>query len=861
MAAKESRLTEIYKSEKSRGGGLASAIGKRAVERIDPRQIFNQGGILAAVLPAMFKAYKATSGASRTPSPTKESAVSSSTDKKLDDIDKNTRIFAKNSLVLPAMARDMNLMRQNIAKLVKVQGGKPTYKADAFFKRASEREAEYEAKFGKESTKATTPTSEKTGKPKDLLSTLMGIGTVIAGAIAPILTSIKTLLDPLLDLAKTGVKLAFMAGGKVISAVAGSLSSVLRLAAPLLLNPAVLGLLGVGGIAWLLKYMMENGDQSLKPGDLTVASREGEGPSTPEEQAMVPGAPAPAPAPAAAAATEQEMQRGRGYNRSATEQEMQRGRGYNRAQTPTPAPAPAPASVTPTPTPAPVSTTPSTTETDLNKIFQFTARSGSRERFEQLQPDLKARLIQAATNYNNETGKKIQINSAVRTVEEQTKLWEQRVPGSETPNGMNAKLPNGLVIAHPKFGSSHYLGYAVDVDYRDPKVVAALNAAGLFQNVPNDPVHFSVGRGTKDVVVSGSGQPVMTGAGVPLTSPDYGAPAPAPAPATPSPTPARPGGIDTSKAIVRPPTKQATENLSGIASALQGQGFKDQNFINAALGTIYKETQGKPISENLDYSNTDLTRTRKTFGIDSNKVSDEELRKITQQGPEQFAEFVYGHKTAKGKQLGNTEPGDGWKYRGRGYIQLTGKGNYAAASQAIFGDDRLVKNPDLVNDPKVAELTAAYFLKTNTARTAKNLGIDMNQPLSQEDATRLAVGTVAGGVDPLAKNVNPIILEGAQKAHKFTEMLSSGAIQIPGVSGGTALAANRPSTSGQTLSTATTSFADTMRQTIQPPNVVVNAPTNNNIQGGGSKQQQAYNQANVVDTELMKLLVGRTVTI
>ena len=57
--------------------------------------------------------------------------------------------------------------------------------------------------------------------------------------------------------------------------------------------------------------------------------------------------------------------------------------------------------------------------------------------------------------------------------------------------------------------------------------------------------------------------------------------------------------------------------------------------------------------------------------------------------------------------MGNTEDGDGWKYIGRGLIQLTGKDNYAAASEAL-GED-LVSNPQLVEEPRVAALTAGWF--------------------------------------------------------------------------------------------------------------------------------------------------------
>lgn len=55
------------------------------------------------------------------------------------------------------------------------------------------------------------------------------------------------------------------------------------------------------------------------------------------------------------------------------------------------------------------------------------------------------------------------------------------------------------------------------------------------------------------------------------------------------------------------------------------------------------------------------------------------------------------------RDLGNTEPGDGRRYAGKGFIQLTGRANYTQASQDIYGDDRLVKNPELVEqDPALS---------------------------------------------------------------------------------------------------------------------------------------------------------------
>lgn len=74
----------------------------------------------------------------------------------------------------------------------------------------------------------------------------------------------------------------------------------------------------------------------------------------------------------------------------------------------------------------------------------------------------------------------------------------------------------------------------------------------------------------------------------------------------------------------------------------------------------------------------------------------------------------------KAKSLGNTKPGDGAKYAGRGYIQLTGKYNYAAASKAIYGDDRLVRDPSLVEKPEVAAKTSVWYWQNRVSNKIKN---------------------------------------------------------------------------------------------------------------------------------------------
>ena len=83
----------------------------------------------------------------------------------------------------------------------------------------------------------------------------------------------------------------------------------------------------------------------------------------------------------------------------------------------------------------------------------------------------------------------------------------------------------------------------------------------------------------------------------------------------------------------------------------------------------------------------------------------EDANNLVKQGPDAVAEVIYGGR------MGNDKPGDGAKYVGRGYIQLTGKDAYKAISKMMFNDDRLVKNPELANDPKIAADMIPVFMK------------------------------------------------------------------------------------------------------------------------------------------------------
>ena len=64
------------------------------------------------------------------------------------------------------------------------------------------------------------------------------------------------------------------------------------------------------------------------------------------------------------------------------------------------------------------------------------------------------------------------------------------------------------------------------------------------------------------------------------------------------------------------------------------------------------------------------------------------------------------------KDLGNTQPGDGPRFKGRGPIQITGRTNYRSCSLALYGDERLLATPELLEQPEDGCRAAAWFWKT-----------------------------------------------------------------------------------------------------------------------------------------------------
>ena len=154
------------------------------------------------------------------------------------------------------------------------------------------------------------------------------------------------------------------------------------------------------------------------------------------------------------------------------------------------------------------------------------------------------------------------------------------------------------------------------------------------------------------------------------------------------------------------PVRNIQQNLPVVLGALVAPQLTEKNMVLMALATIRAETESfQPISEMQSRFNT--SPNGNPFDLYDNR-----------------------------KDLGNTGAPDGERFRGRGFIQLTGRTNYQIHGAAIGLDNGLIDNPDLANDPQIAARLLASFLKAHEVAIQHAL---------MEDDLRTARRLVNGG--------------------------------------------------------------------------------------------------------------------
>ncbi len=141
----------------------------------------------------------------------------------------------------------------------------------------------------------------------------------------------------------------------------------------------------------------------------------------------------------------------------------------------------------------------------------------------------------------------------------------------------------------------------------------------------------------------------------------------------------------------------------------------------------YESAGFRALVENLNYKAETLLR------VFPNRVKTlEQAQSLVAQGKEAIANAVYGNRP----DLGNTNPGDGFKYIGRGFLMITGRANYTRYA-AMIGQP-LVDQPELLEKPIFAAQAAAAFWKTT----------NINPKADADDVTAVT-RLVNGGVNGL----------------------------------------------------------------------------------------------------------------
>jgi len=184
---------------------------------------------------------------------------------------------------------------------------------------------------------------------------------------------------------------------------------------------------------------------------------------------------------------------------------------------------------------------------------------------------------------------------------------------------------------------------------------------------------------------------------------------------------------------------QLTLNL--MRDSLTKLGITNNFLIKGIIAEVYTET-AFVLKAEMSYRNTPVDRLRSIFGRKLINYSNDQLN-LLKQDDVKFFDVIYGG------MLGNTSPGDGFKYRGRGYNQITFKTNYQNIGSAIQVD--LVNHPDELMKGSVASLALAEYYKqtfstaiANGSLKAKLNITDLNQITTAELGVKAALQANAG---------------------------------------------------------------------------------------------------------------------
>lgn len=172
-------------------------------------------------------------------------------------------------------------------------------------------------------------------------------------------------------------------------------------------------------------------------------------------------------------------------------------------------------------------------------------------------------------------------------------------------------------------------------------------------------------------------------------------------------------------------TQRKIEAVAGVSQRVFVKyGLTSAMVVAHCMAQIsHENSAGTATRENMNYTNPD--RLMAVFGVGKHSAAITRAEALSLAGkPEQIAERVYGlGNPRKAKELGNTQPGDGFRYRGNGDLQTTGRaGHHRVAGRTGFDIER---DPGMLTDPAVSfEVAVAEFAALGCIKpaSADNIG-------------------------------------------------------------------------------------------------------------------------------------------
>lgn len=166
--------------------------------------------------------------------------------------------------------------------------------------------------------------------------------------------------------------------------------------------------------------------------------------------------------------------------------------------------------------------------------------------------------------------------------------------------------------------------------------------------------------------------------------------------------------------LMLPQNNSLEEWIDPVNSVLTDYEINTDERIAAFISqTAHESLDWTVLEENLNYSSNGLLR---IFP----KYFNQALATQYNRKPEMIANRVYANRMGNGTE----ESGEGYLYRGRGILQITGKNNYTEFSQFCFGNTFAVDNPDVVLEKEYALRSACwYWTKNKLNNYADNIDI------------------------------------------------------------------------------------------------------------------------------------------